>query len=36
MYGNVNKINSNRDMSPNKVFSKNKPLLNGFVPGTFN
>jgi hypothetical protein len=27
MYGNVNKLNSNRDMSPNKLINKNKPLL---------
>ena len=26
-YPNVNRINSNRDMSPNKIIAKNKPLL---------
>ncbi len=29
MYPNMNKLNSNRDMSPNKMVAKNKPLLAG-------
>lgn len=37
-YQNVNRINSNRDMSPNKMITKNRPLLannvinNGRIP----
>ena len=31
-YQNVNKLNSNRDMSPNKIIAKNKPLLANNLP----
>ncbi len=33
---NTNKLNSNRDMSPNKMIAKNKPLLGNNNPITTN